>query len=261
MFLQTSAVPRGNSPCVLERHHGVWLKDFLFLLRSLVSPLLPSMLLLPLPFSLLSSLLLPPSPGRRRGVSLHALIGFIGGSSVVEDAAVALNVVLDKDGSAHNIRQSSSLFHLIKKTTFDGNGNILQCQGDSCRVIHLLTVSPIGSQPGDLSWKKRRSRFCPKWISVCVCVCLVKRTPLHVAHIHTSPFSGAERVNTAEQTPSWWINKLLQAQPKTGCYAVWHKNTLRLKKKGLSSMCKDEGWQTAVVEWGLGGSQKNKPGF
>lgn len=74
------------------------------------------------------------------GGSLHALIGFIGSGSVVEDAGVALDVVLDKDGSAHNIRQSSSLFHLIKKTTFDGNRNILQCQRDSCWVIHLLTV-------------------------------------------------------------------------------------------------------------------------
>lgn len=114
---------------------------------------------------------------------------------------MALDVVLDKDGSAHNIRQSSSLFHLIKKTTFDGNRNILRCQGDSCRVIHLLTVSLIGSQPGDLLFlKKRRSRLCPE--RICVCVCLVKRTPLHVAHIHTSPFSGVERVNTAEQRPS-----------------------------------------------------------
>lgn len=73
-FLQISAVPQRNSPCVLERHHGVWLKDFLFLLRSLISPLLlPSMplyvILLPLSRSLLSSLLLPPSLGRRRGVS------------------------------------------------------------------------------------------------------------------------------------------------------------------------------------------------
>ena len=126
---------------------------------------------------LLSSLLLPPSPGRRRGVSLHALIGFIGSSSVVEDAAVALDVVLDKVGSAHNIRQSSSLFHLIKKTTFDGNRNILRCQADSCRVIHLLTVSPMGLQPGDLFFLKKktlesllpRRNFC---VCVCVCVCV-----------------------------------------------------------------------------------------
>lgn len=31
---------------------------------------------------------------------LHALIGFIGSGSVMEDAGVALDVVLDKDGSA-----------------------------------------------------------------------------------------------------------------------------------------------------------------
>lgn len=62
------------------------------------------------------------------GGTLHALIGFIGSSSVVEDADMALDVVLDKDGSAHNIRQSSSLFHLIKKTTLDKNRNMLQCQ-------------------------------------------------------------------------------------------------------------------------------------
>lgn len=53
---------------------------------------------------------------------------------------MALNVMLDKDGSAHDIKQSSSLFHLIKKTTFDEHRDILQCQRDSCCVIHLLTV-------------------------------------------------------------------------------------------------------------------------
>lgn len=53
---------------------------------------------------------------------------------------MALDVMLDKDGSAHNIRQSSSLFRLIKKTTFDENRNILQCQRDSCWLVHLLAV-------------------------------------------------------------------------------------------------------------------------
>lgn len=74
------------------------------------------------------------------GGSLHALIGFIGSGSVVEDAGVALDVALDKDGSAHKVGQSSFLFNLIKKTTFNKKRNILQCQRDSCWLIHLLTV-------------------------------------------------------------------------------------------------------------------------
>lgn len=42
---------------------------------------------------------------------------------------MALDVVLDKDGSAHHISQSSSLFHLIKKTTLDENRSLPQSQG------------------------------------------------------------------------------------------------------------------------------------
>ncbi len=55
-------------------------------------------------FSLLSSLLPSIFGSPEGGGSLHALIGFIGSSSVVKDAGMALDVVLDKDGSAHNIR-------------------------------------------------------------------------------------------------------------------------------------------------------------
>lgn len=43
---------------------------------------------------------------------LYALIGFIGCGSDAEDAGMALNVMLDKDGSVHTIRQNSYLFSI-----------------------------------------------------------------------------------------------------------------------------------------------------
>lgn len=104
------------------------------------------------------SLSLPPScpPSILRlpeGGSLHALIGLTGSGSGMEDARVALDVVPDKDGPAHHIRQSSPLFLLIKKTTLDEKRSILQCHRYSCGIIHLLTVAS-------------RSHACPTWISV-----------------------------------------------------------------------------------------------
>lgn len=104
---------------------------------------------------------------------------------------------LDKDGSAHNIRQSSSLFHLIKKTTFDENRNILRCQRDSWWLIYLLTVF-IWRLAVGICQESRRYCHC-HWISVCIFYQKNTSSPGPHSHVYFS----SQSVSATEQ----WMNK------------------------------------------------------
>lgn len=132
-FLKTNAVPRRTSACVLERHHGGWLKDFFYSSSaSLFHPSSSSLcgsvsLFLPPIFSS------PPTNLRspEGGLSTLWLVLLAAVQLWRMPAWLSMSCLIKMD--RHITLGKAVLFSIsLKRQHLMRMGNIFQCQRDSC---------------------------------------------------------------------------------------------------------------------------------